>query len=278
VIIEVMKSIKLDHALAEDVKNNKKHSTWRLFDDKDLSVNDEVVIIDKVDPRDKNSWVAIGEAKLTEVIEKYLGEISESDYEGHRPYSSVEEMLETFRGYYGGSVNLKTPVKVIKFVFTPYDSAKPIPVASPRPVTRVTETKLFTDGGSRGNPGPSASGFVLYDMNDQVLVDTGVYLGITTNNQAEYTALKLGLVEALALGVRKVHVFMDSMLVVNQMKGIFKIKNRDLWPVHTAIKDLVRQFDFVDFTHVPRELNKAADAAVNRALDESINASSSATE
>jgi ribonuclease HI len=61
---------------------------------------------------------------------------------------------------------------------------------------------------------------------------------------------------------------MDSMLVVNQMKGIFMIKNRDLWPIHEAIRDLIKQFEKIDFTHVPRELNKAADAAVNRAMDE----------
>lgn len=132
------------------------------------------------------------------------------------------------------------------------------------------EILMYADGGSRGNPGPSASGFVLYDKNDKVLVDKGVYLGITTNNQAEYTALKLGLEEAAKLGVQRVDVRMDSMLVVNQMKGIFKVKNRDLWPIHDAIKQQLKVFKQVSFTHVPRELNKAADAAVNRALDAQI--------
>lgn len=130
--------------------------------------------------------------------------------------------------------------------------------------------KLYGDGGSRGNPGPSASGFILLDMNDNVLVDKGVYIGITTNNQAEYTALKLGLEEARKLGTKDVDVYMDSLLVVNQMKGIFKIKNRDLWPIHDAIKELLKDFRHVSFTHVPRELNKLADAAVNRAMDEEL--------
>src|SRR5438552_2466960 len=67
------------------------------------------------------------------------------------------------------------------------------------------EVKVFTDGGSRGNPGPSASGFVVLDMEDTVLVDKGVYLGVTTNNQAEYTALKLALEECQRMGVREVH-------------------------------------------------------------------------
>jgi ribonuclease HI len=63
------------------------------------------------------------------------------------------------------------------------------------------------------------------------------------------------------------HVYMDSLLVVNQMLGIFKVKNRDLWPIHAAIKDLIPKFRHVSFTHVPRELNKIADGAVNDALD-----------
>lgn len=132
------------------------------------------------------------------------------------------------------------------------------------------EIKLFADGGSRGNPGPSASGFVILDMEDTVLVDKGVYLGVTTNNQAEYTALKLGLEEAHRMGSRKVHIYMDSLLVINQMKGVFKVRNRDLWPLHDKIKKLIAGFKEVSFSHVPREFNKLADAAVNRALDEQL--------
>ncbi|MGH7237982.1 MAG: reverse transcriptase-like protein [Candidatus Saccharimonadales bacterium] len=135
---------------------------------------------------------------------------------------------------------------------------------------RVKRLKIYTDGGSRGNPGPSASGYVLYDENGNVLVDNGIYLGITTNNQAEYTALKLALEEAKKLGASEITVFMDSLLVVNQMNGIFKIKNRDLWPLHDAIKQLAKDFKKLSFSHVPREQNKVADAAVNRALDEQL--------
>lgn len=133
------------------------------------------------------------------------------------------------------------------------------------------KVKVFADGGSRGNPGPSASGFVIMDEEDNVLVDKGVYLGVTTNNQAEYTALRLALEECLRLGVREVQVYLDSLLVVNQMKGAFKVKNRDLWPIHDAIKKLASKFDEISFSHVPREFNKLADAAVNRALDDHLN-------
>lgn len=143
--------------------------------------------------------------------------------------------------------------------------------AIPSDVTEVLEkqekVKLFADGGSRGNPGPSASGFAVLDMNDKVLLEQGVYLGVTTNNMAEYTALKLGLEAARKMGVHEVEVYMDSMLVVNQMKGIFKIKNRDLWAVHDAIKQMLPAFRKVTFDHVPREFNKIADAMVNHAMD-----------
>ena len=145
---------------------------------------------------------------------------------------------------------------------TPPESAEGLP--------KIQQLKMYADGGSRGNPGPSASGFVLLDKNDNVVVDKGVYLGVTTNNQAEYTALKLGLEEALKLGATEIDVFMDSLLVINQMKGVFKIRNRDLWPIHDAIKTLATKFKHISFTHVPRELNKLADAAVNRALDDEL--------
>lgn len=134
--------------------------------------------------------------------------------------------------------------------------------------TLITEVQLYADGGSRGNPGPSASGFVVLDMDGKVLHREGVYLGITTNNQAEYLALKLGLECALTqFHAREVHVYMDSLLVINQMKGVFKVRNRDLWPVHDAVKQMLSKFDKVNFDHVPRELNKLADAEVNKCLD-----------
>lgn len=130
-----------------------------------------------------------------------------------------------------------------------------------------TKIKLFADGGSRGNPGPSATGYVLFDADDNILKEEGSYLGLTTNNQAEYQAVKQGLEAARSLGAREVDIFLDSLLVVNQMKGIFKVKNRDLWPIYQDIKKQVEHFDSVSFSHVPREMNKLADAEVNKVLD-----------
>ena len=137
--------------------------------------------------------------------------------------------------------------------------------------TLLKEIQLYADGGSRGNPGPSASGYVLLNMDNQPVLSRGEYLGVTTNNQAEYQALKLGLEHALHdFQAREVHVYMDSMLVVNQMKNIFKVKNRDLWPIHNACVELTKKFHKVSFDHVPRELNKLADTEVNRVMDEAL--------
>ena len=132
---------------------------------------------------------------------------------------------------------------------------------------QMDKAKLYCDGGSRGNPGPSAGGYVILSMDNNVVKSNGKYLGITTNNQAEYHSLKGGLEMAQQLGVDEVNVYMDSLLVVNQMKGIFKIKNRELWPIHDAITKLLPKFKKVTFTHVPRELNKLADQVVNETLD-----------
>jgi ribonuclease HI len=258
-----MKTLKLEHQLAKYVLEGTKTSTWRIKDDKDISVNDDIELIDKVDHLRPDTWRIIGRAHVNEVTSKRLGDITEEDFEGHDSYDSTEEMFNTFRRYYGSDIDEQTPVKIIRFTFEPYE----VPHSPEPQLTGGKSVKLFADGGSRGNPGHSASGYALLDMNDNVIKKSGVYLGITTNNQAEYQALKFGLEEAHKLGAREVDVYMDSMLVVNQMKGIFKVKNRDLWPIHEAIKDLCKQFSKVKFTHVPRELNKLADGEVNETLD-----------
>lgn len=130
-----------------------------------------------------------------------------------------------------------------------------------------THVVVYSDGGSRGNPGPSAAGFIVMDSYDQVLHEGGMYLGITTNNQAEYHGVRLGLEKALEIGARTVDFRIDSLLVVNQMNGIYKIKNRELWPINERIHELVVQFDKVTFSHVKREFNQLADGMVNKILN-----------
>lgn len=261
-----MKALKLNHELAVQVANGTKSSTWRVNDDKDLHVNDVIQLIDKVKPTDPESWKVIGQAKIISVLEKTFAQISQADMDAHQKYNSIEEMLKEFRGYYGPQVNEDTPVKIIRFSFSP-SSAGAVPYDT-ETKQDIKELKLYADGGSRGNPGPSASGYVLLDMDDKIIIENGLYLGVTTNNQAEYHALRIGLEEAHKRGARVVHVYMDSMLVVNQIKGIFKVRNRDLAPVNLGIKQYLSNFERVEFTHVPRELNKLADAMVNEVLDE----------
>lgn len=259
-----MKKLKLEHKLAQLVAAGQKTSTWRLFDDKDLSVNDTVLLIDKVDPKHPNTWKVIGTATINSVTERRLGDINDHELSEGEPFTSREAMLAVYRRYYGPNVSWQTPVKIIRFDFQAKDSSE----THPDVLAQSDKVIIYADGGSRGNPGPSACGFVIYDDNHNVLVNRGIYLGVTTNNQAEYTALKQALEEAHSLGAQAVHVYMDSMLVINQMRGIFKVKNRDLWPIHDAVKQLCTGFQKVDFTQVPRESNRMADAAVNAALDQ----------
>lgn len=254
------KTLKLDHRLAKQVRSGVKTSTWRIYDDKQIAVNDELEFIDKVDPGNPSTWVEAGGARVDQIVEKRLGDVTDAELKEHG-MASREDMLSYFQKHYGPEVSYETPVKMIHFTPKKLENLQRVRGPTPR------EVKLYADGGSRGNPGPSATGFALLDMNDQTVVISGTYLGVTTNNQAEYQSLKMGLEEARRRGVRRVHVYMDSLLVINQMKGVFKVRNRDLWPIHEAIKAMLPDFESVSFAHVPRELNKIADAAVNEALD-----------
>jgi ribonuclease HI len=127
---------------------------------------------------------------------------------------------------------------------------------------------LYCDGGSRGNPGPAASGAVLVAQDGTVLREAGLYLGIATNNVAEWRALIIGLEAARDLGLEALSVRLDSELVVRQLSGAYRVKHADLIPLSVAAKQLLRQFRDVDIAHVRRAENTLADALVNRVLDE----------
>ena len=209
-----MKKLKLHHDLARLVEEGKKTTTWRLFDDKDLSVNDVVELIDKVDPDKPQTWRVIGMATIRKVIEKRLGDVAPEDMSEAQEFVSPEAMLATFRKYYGENVEMGTMVKMIWFDFQPLGAAGVHQKASTA-APQATHVKIYADGGSRGNPGPSASGYVIFDDQDNLLAKKGVYLGVTTNNQAEYTALRSALEEAEKMRAAEVDVYMDSLLVIN---------------------------------------------------------------
>ena len=134
---------------------------------------------------------------------------------------------------------------------------------------QVDELKFFTDGGSRGNPGPSASGVVILTMNDEVLENFGVYLGTGTNNNAEWLAVKFALEAVAKYQPKKVHAYIDSELVWKQLNGQYRVKHPDLKPIYMDVVALAKQYD-VTFEHVYRAYNKLADAQVNLAIDRAL--------
>ncbi|RJQ33279.1 MAG: reverse transcriptase-like protein [Actinobacteria bacterium] len=125
---------------------------------------------------------------------------------------------------------------------------------------------LYTDGASRGNPGPAGIGVILLD-NDNVVYQGCEYLGEKTNNEAEYLALIYGLEEA-SKHTKKLKVFSDSLLLVSQIKGDFKIKKDNLKTLHARVKELTKLFDYFTISHTYRENNKKADKMANTAIDE----------
>jgi|SRR3989344_8008724 len=129
----------------------------------------------------------------------------------------------------------------------------------------MARLRIFTDGGARGNPGPSACAFVVLDDQNKLIFQQGFYLGYGTNNQAEY----LGVVKALEwLGRRSAIFYLDSLLVVKQIKGEYKIKDIKLKELYDKIKLKIENCKLkIDFVHVPREQNSLADALVNKILN-----------
>ena len=127
--------------------------------------------------------------------------------------------------------------------------------------------KLFTDGGSRGNPGPAAYAFVLEAGDGTVLEARGESIGVATNNVAEYSALVAGLERAVEAGVDELEVVSDSELMVKQMRGEYKVKNRALQDLFLDASRLARAIRSVTYTAVRREHNELADSLVNEALD-----------
>ena len=123
------------------------------------------------------------------------------------------------------------------------------------------------DGGSRGNPGPAAYG-VRIEQEDGSLVDLKAAVGIATNNVAEYRGLLAALRWATDHGIERLHVRSDSLLLVKQMRGEYRVKHPGLLPLYEEARGLVRQLRKVTFEHVRRELNTEADRRANEAMDE----------
>lgn len=129
---------------------------------------------------------------------------------------------------------------------------------------------IYSDGGARGNPGPAGIGAVLYDEQKNLLAEISSYLGIATNNQAEYKALIAAIKKAKDLGAKEIDCFLDSELVVKQLRREYKVKNAELAPLFLEVHNLSLNFNKIEYTHVRRELNKEADKLANEAMDKGI--------
>ena len=129
------------------------------------------------------------------------------------------------------------------------------------------KAKLSTDGGSRGNPGPAAYGYVLETEDGTVLDARGETIGVATNNVAEYRALIAGLEKAVDLGIDELEVVSDSELLVKQMQGEYRVKNEALRELNDEANSLERKLGRVRYKAVRREHNELADKLVNDALD-----------
>lgn len=128
----------------------------------------------------------------------------------------------------------------------------------------------FTDGASRGNPGPAGIGAYLLDENEKSLAEVSAYVGITTNNEAEYRALILALSRALEMKANVVQCFLDSELVVRQLNGQYRVKHETMQKFFAEVRALMSKFESVTFTHVPREHphQRIADKLANRGIDQ----------
>jgi ribonuclease HI len=129
--------------------------------------------------------------------------------------------------------------------------------------------QLYTDGGARGNPGPAAFAYVLQTEDGTVLASRGEAIGVATNNVAEYSALVAGLRQAIESGVAELEVRSDSELMVKQMRGEYRVKNKALQELYLDAGRLARQLPAVTYTHVRREHNQLADQLLNDVLDAS---------
>ncbi len=126
---------------------------------------------------------------------------------------------------------------------------------------------LNTDGAAKGNPGPAGAGAILRDPDGTVLAEISRHLGTATNNEAEYFGLIHGLTESLRLGAARLHIRMDSELIVRQIQGQYKVKNERLKALYDQVMALLRDLKAYDIVHVRREFNAEADALASRAAD-----------
>ena len=146
------------------------------------------------------------------------------------------------------------------------DLSTAIPINTHPKIFPILEYVLYFDGCSKGNPGPSGIGAVIY-KNKIEIWNSCKYIGDKrTNNESEYSALIMGLEEAIKMDIKELSVCGDSLLVINQVNGIYKVKNQNLLVLYENVLLLKPKFTYIDFNHVYRNNNKRADELSNLAL------------
>lgn len=140
---------------------------------------------------------------------------------------------------------------------------------------KLASLVIYTDGAARGNPGPAGIGAVISDENGEVVTELSETIGEATNNVAEYTALVRALEVAVDYGASEVKLFLDSELVVKQIKGEYRVKNSGLKGLHAAVLEKLKHYERSRIAHVPRAQNREADRLANAALDGTEGASAS---
>jgi len=134
-------------------------------------------------------------------------------------------------------------------------------------MSKLEKLIIYCDGGARGNPGPGGIGAVVYDKDQNKLAEISEYLGKSTNNQAEYKAVIAAINKAGEFGAKELDFYLDSELVVKQLKGEYKVKNKELAPLFVKVYNKTLDFSRVNFYHIPRNKNKEADKLANQAMD-----------
>ncbi|MDO4742036.1 MAG: reverse transcriptase-like protein [Candidatus Saccharibacteria bacterium] len=135
------------------------------------------------------------------------------------------------------------------------------------PRNTIYAAKVYVDGASRGNPGPSGIGYNIIDGDGNQIECDGEFIGFATSRVAEYYAMKKGIERTLELGIKNARFYSDSLMVINQLNGIFKVKNRDILPIFNDIESELKKFEAVSFVHIPRTSNPIADREANLAID-----------
>ena len=142
-------------------------------------------------------------------------------------------------------------------------------VSSPKVETRsaVNGATVYVDGGSRGNPGPAAIGYYIVGEDGKEIARGGDFIGFATSRIAEYYAMKEGCLKARELGLKRVRFVGDNLMMINQLRGIYQVKNQDLLGIYQDIQKILKDFEAVSFVHVKRGQNREADLEANKAME-----------